>query len=144
MSISSPARTGTCMWVMSRRMAKVLRDPGYLVRQIGLILVVGGAVPDLEVVAAADYGDVLRDAGVLEELRVQRHATGRVELDVVGASAEEAGQLATVGAERMHLGKKAVLEVVEALGREDRDTGVEPLRKDKSARERSPELRRNR
>src|SRR4051812_28598804 len=105
MSISSPARTGTCVRVMSRRMAKALRDPGDLVGQVGLVGCVRRSVPDLEVVAAADDGDVLRDAGVLEELRVQRHATGRVELDVIGAAAEEAGQPAAVGAERVHVGK---------------------------------------
>src|SRR5258708_31715765 len=98
---------------MSRRMAKALRDLGDLVRKVGLIGCVRRAVPDLEVVTAADHDDVLRDAGVPQQLPVQRYATGRVEVDVEGAAAEEAGEPAAVCAEGVHVRKKAVLEAVE-------------------------------
>src|SRR3954468_16594962 len=93
MSISSPARTGTCVRVISRRMAKALRDLLDLRVEVGLVGGVAGAVPDLEVVDGADHDDVLRDTRVLDERRVQRDAAGRVELDVERAAAEEAGEL---------------------------------------------------
>src|SRR3954447_23166327 len=143
MSISSPARTGTCVRVISRRMAKALRDLLDLRVEVGLVGGVAGAVPDLEVVDGADHDDVLRDARVLVERRVQRDAAGRVELDVERAAAEEAGELAAVGAEWVHFGNEAVLEAVEPFRREDRDTGIEPLRENQSIGELRPELGRD-
>src|SRR4051812_16468502 len=103
MSISSPARTGTWVRVMSRRMAKALCDAGDVVGQVGLVVGVGGAVPDLGVVDVADDDDVFRDPPVLEQRRVERDAAGRVELDVEGAAAEEAGEPAALGAEGVHV-----------------------------------------
>src|SRR5947209_12463412 len=91
MSINSPASTGTCVRVMSRRMAKALRDLCDLVRQCVLVVRVAGAVPDFEVITAADDDDVPADRRVLEQLGVERHPAGRGEVEVVGAAAEEAG-----------------------------------------------------
>src|SRR5213080_3725301 len=73
-SISSPARTGTCVRVMSRRMAKALRYLDDLAIQLLLIRVPAAAVPDLDVVEVADHHHVLLDPGVLEQLLAERHA----------------------------------------------------------------------
>src|SRR6478752_1228727 len=93
MSISSPASTGTCARVMSRRMAKAFCEPRNLVGEVGLVLGEAPPIPDLEVVARADDDDLARragDAGVLEELRAESDAARRVELCVERAAAEEA------------------------------------------------------
>src|SRR3954469_21128431 len=99
MSISSPARTGTCMRVMSRRIANALRDLGDLGWKAGLVVRVTGAIPDLEVVVGAENHDVFRDPGVLQQRPVQGRPAGGVELDVEGAAVEEAVQLAALRAE---------------------------------------------
>ena len=49
-------------------MAKALSDACDVVWEVGLILCVAGAVPDLEVVDVADDDDVLRDAAVIQKL----------------------------------------------------------------------------
>src|ERR687893_2138887 len=65
-SISSPARTGTCTRVMSRRIAKALRHLPDL-RVEGLLLLLPALLrPDLEVIPNADHHDLLADPGVLE------------------------------------------------------------------------------
>src|SRR3954449_6333871 len=79
-SISSPARTGTCVRVMSRRMAKALRDLDDLAIQLLLIRLPAAAVPDLDVVEVAAHHDLLLDPGVLDQGLVDRDAAGRVEL----------------------------------------------------------------
>src|SRR5256885_14332568 len=66
-SISSPASTGTCVRVMSRRMAKALSDPGYLLVERIPLLEPAAAVPDLEVVEVADDHDLALDPGVLDQ-----------------------------------------------------------------------------
>src|SRR2546423_9123679 len=71
-SISSPARTGTCVRVMSRRMVKALGDLLDLAYYAGLRLGPAPAIPDLDVVAVADGDDLLLDPRVLEERLVQR------------------------------------------------------------------------
>src|SRR5215211_8566010 len=65
-SMSSPARTGTCARVMSRRMAKALSDPDDLVRQLPLIGLPGLPIPHLEVIEVADQDDLLLDPRVRE------------------------------------------------------------------------------
>src|SRR3954471_6116019 len=65
-SISSPARTGTCARVMSRRMAKALCDPDDLAIQFLLVGLPAGAIPDLDVVQVAHHDDLLLDPRVLE------------------------------------------------------------------------------
>src|SRR4051794_9464637 len=76
MSISSPASTGTCVRVMSRRMAKALRDLVHLRVEFGHLGFVAGTVPDLQVVDGADNHDVLADVRVCDQRRVQSHAAG--------------------------------------------------------------------
>src|ERR687896_819839 len=79
-SISSPASTGTCVRVMSRRMAKAL---GHLpdLRVEGLLLALPAlAAPYLEVVADPDHDDVLLDRGVGQQRRRQGDPPGAVEL----------------------------------------------------------------
>src|SRR3954454_1956922 len=97
-SISSPARTGTCARVMSRRMAKALRHLLDL-RVEGLLLLLPAVLrPDLEVVPHADHHDLLLNRRVREERRRQRHATARVQLDVEGVALVEARDAPVVGA----------------------------------------------
>ena len=98
-SISSPARTGTCARVMSRRMAKSLSDPDDLVRQLVLIRLPGRPTPDLEVIEVADQHDLLVDPRVREQRSVQRHAARGVELDVprVARSSASARRSAPTG-----------------------------------------------
>src|SRR5215210_3219219 len=89
-SISSPARTGTCARVMSRRIAKTLCHLPDL-RVEGLLLLLPALLrPHLEVVPHADHHDLLLDARVREERRRERHAAARVQLDVEGVPLVEA------------------------------------------------------
>src|SRR5919206_366518 len=81
-SISSPARTGTCVRVMSRRMAKALSDPGDLLVERAALLAPAAPVPDLEVVEVADDHYLAIDPRVLDQRRVERHAARGVELRV--------------------------------------------------------------
>src|SRR3954464_6246821 len=92
MSISSPARTGTCVRVMSRRMAKALRDSRDLVGQVGLVGGTTRAVPDLQVIAVAHDEDVFGDPSVVEQRRAEVDAPAQVELGVEGPAAEEAAE----------------------------------------------------
>src|SRR4051794_34148402 len=66
-SISSPARTGTWVRVMSRRMAKALRDLHDLAIQLLLVRLPAGAVPHLDVVEVAHHHHVLLDPRVLDQ-----------------------------------------------------------------------------
>src|SRR5215207_9653981 len=72
-SISSPARTGTCARVMSRRIAKALGHLPDLRVEGALLLLPALLGPDLEVVADPDHDDLLLDAGVLEQRRREDH-----------------------------------------------------------------------
>src|SRR5918994_7091446 len=65
-SISSPARTGTCARVMSRRIAKPLRHLPDLRVESVLLLLPALLRPDLEVVAYSHHHDLLLDPGVVE------------------------------------------------------------------------------
>src|SRR5215210_5944830 len=100
-SISSPARTGTCARVMSRRMAKALRHLPDLRVQCVLLLLPALLRPDLEVVPHAHDEDLLLDPRVLKERRRQRHPAGRVELDLERVALVEARQLAVLRAHRV-------------------------------------------
>src|SRR3954468_7596342 len=95
-SISSPARTGTCVRVMSRRMAKALRDLDDLAIQLLLVRLPAPAVPDLDVVEIADDHHVLLDARVLEQRLAERDAAGRVEVDVPRVAREVAREAAAL------------------------------------------------
>src|SRR4051794_6706385 len=91
-SISSPARTGTCVRVMSRRMAKALRDLDDLAIQLLLIRLPAGAVPHLDVIEVPDHDDVLLDARVVEQRLAEGHAAGGIEVDVPRVAREVARQ----------------------------------------------------
>src|ERR671914_190069 len=95
-SMSSPARTGTCERVMSRRIAKTLRHLPDLRVESLLLLVPALLRPDLEAVPHADHHDLLLDPGVAEQRRRQRHAPARVQLDLAGVALVEARQPAVV------------------------------------------------
>src|SRR5215208_5483780 len=95
-SMSSPARTGTCARVMSRRIAKALRHLPDL-RVEGVLLLLPAILrPHLEVIPHPDHHDLLLDARVREERRRQRHAAAGVELDVEGAALEVTREPAVV------------------------------------------------
>src|SRR4051812_14761039 len=127
-SISSPARTGTCARVMSRRMAKALRYPDDLAIERLLVLLPAAAVPDLDVVEVADHHDLLRDAGMGEERRVECHPAGRVELRVPRVAREVARQRAALAADRVEVREKAVGPGLEDVRSPDGDAGLERLR----------------
>src|SRR5689334_19048096 len=114
-SISSPARTGTCVRVMSRRMAKALCDLDDLAIQVLLVRVPAGPVPDLDVVEVADHDDVLLDARVLEQRLAEGHAPGRVEVDVPRVAREVAREAAALLADRVEVPEEALRPLLEGL-----------------------------
>src|SRR3954465_4105893 len=123
-SISSPARTGTCARVMSSRMAKALCDPDDLAIQALLVLLPAGAVPDLDVVEVADHDDLLRDARMPEERRVECHPAGRVELRVPRVAREVASERTALAADRIQVREEALGPRLERVRRPDRDAGL--------------------
>src|SRR3712207_4104571 len=131
-SISSPASTGTCARVMSRRMAKALRYPDDLAIERLLVLLPAAAVPDLDVVEVADHDDLLRDAGMRQERRVECHPAGRVELDVPRVAREVARELPALAADGVQVRQEALGPGLEGLGRPDRHAGLERLRQNRS------------
>src|ERR671921_1461420 len=142
-SMSSPASTGTCARVMSRRIAKALRHLPDLRVEGALLLLPALLRPDLEVVAHTDHHDLLLDAGVLEERWRQRHAPARVELDVEGVALEEAREPAIVRPHRVERAERALDDRLVRLGGPDRDAGFEVLRENGATGERRAEPGRN-
>src|SRR3954465_6673482 len=142
-SMSSPARTGTCARVMSRRMAKALRDPDDLAIQALLVLLPAGAVPDLDVVEVADHDDLLRDARMLEQRRGECHPAGRVELDVERVAREIAREGAPLAAHRVQVAEEALGPCLEGVRGPDGHAGLERLRENHSTREGGTEFRRH-
>src|ERR671914_2769923 len=122
-SISSPARTGTCARVMSRRIAKALRHLPDLRVESLLVLLPALLRPDLEVVPHADHHDLLLDARVREERRWHRHAAARVEVDLEGVALEEARHLAVLRAHRVQAAQRALDDRLVGLRRPDREAG---------------------
>src|SRR5947207_9182524 len=98
-SISSPARTGTWVRVMSRRMAKALCDLDDLGAQLVLVRQPFVAVPDLKVVDHAHEHHVFLDLAVRDERGVERDPAGGVELRVERPARKKARELAALGAE---------------------------------------------
>src|SRR4051812_11489148 len=139
-SISSPARTGTCVRVMSRRMAKALRNPDDLAIERLLRLLPGVAVPDLDVVEVADHDDLLRDARMPQERRVECHPAGRVELRVPRVAREVASERTALAADRIQVREEALGPRLERVRRPDRDAGLERLCQNDSIREGGTEL----
>src|SRR3954454_17222353 len=80
MSISSPARTGTCVRVMSRRIAKALRHLPDLRVESLLLAQPALLAPDLQVVSHAHHHDLLVDPRVAHKRRRKCHAAGGFEL----------------------------------------------------------------
>src|SRR3954453_2645174 len=139
-SISSPARTGTCVRVMSRRMAKALRDLDDLAIQLLLVRLPAAAVPDLDVVEIADHDHVLLDPRVLHERLAEGHATGRVELHVPRVPREVAREAAALLGDRVEVAEEALGPLFEGLWCPDRHAGLERLRENHSIAEGGPEL----
>src|SRR3954453_17703541 len=139
-SISSPAKTGTWVRVMSRRMAKALRDLDDLAIQLLLVRLPAGAVPDLDVVEVADHDDFLLDPGVLHQRLAERHAAGRVELHVPRVPREVAREAAALLRDRVEVAEEALGPLLEGGRRPDRDAGLERLRENHSIAEGGPEL----
>src|SRR4051794_35003320 len=142
-SISSPARTGTCARVMSRRIAKSLRHLLDLRVESLLLLLPAVLRPDLEMVAHAHHHDLLLDPRVREERRRKRHAAARVELDVEGVALIEARDAPVVGADRVQRAEGALDDPLVRVGGPDRDAGLRVLGENGSTGEGRAEPGRN-
>src|SRR3954449_6928541 len=139
-SISSPARTGTWVRVMSRRMAKALRDLDDLAIQLLLVGVPAAAIPDFDVVEIADHDDFLLDPGVLHQRLAEGHAAGRVELHVPRVPREVAREAAALLRDRVEVAEEALGPLLEGLWCPERHAGLERLRENHSIAEGGPEL----
>src|SRR3954449_4431763 len=139
-SISSPASTGTWVRVMSRRMAKALRDLDDLAIQLLLVRVPAPAIPDLDVVEVADHDDLLLDPGVLHQRLAEGHAAGRVELHVPRVPREVAREAAALLRDRIEVAEEALGPLLEGLWCPERHAGLERLRENHSIAEGGPEL----
>src|SRR4051794_14723848 len=139
--MSSPASTGTWVRVMSRRMAKALRDLDDLAIQLLLVRLPAAPIPDLDVVEIADHDDVLLDPGVLDQRLPEGHAAGRVEIDVPRVPGEVAREAAALLAHGVQVAEKALRPLLERGGRPDRDAGLERLGENHSVGEGRAELR---
>src|SRR3954464_3816131 len=105
-SINSPARTGTCVRVMSRRMAKALRDLDDLAIQLPLIRLPAASIPHLDVVEVADHHHVLIDCRVLEQRLAEGHPAGRIEVHVPRVAGEVAREAAALPADRLYVAEE--------------------------------------
>src|SRR3954464_6467865 len=112
-SISSPASTGTCVRVMSRRMAKALRDLDDLAIQLLLVRLPAAAIPHLDVVEIADHDDVLLDPRVFDQRLPEGHAAGRVEVDVPRVAGEVARETAALLAHGVQVAEEALRPLLE-------------------------------
>src|SRR3954452_41299 len=142
-SINSPARTGTCVRVMSRRMAKALRDLDYLAIQLPLIRLPAASIPHLDVVEVADHHHVLLDPRVLEQRLAEGHPAGRIEVHVPRVAGEVAREAAALPADRVQVAEEALRPLLERRRRPDRDAGLERLGENHSVGEGRAELRRH-
>src|SRR4051812_37048901 len=143
-SISSPARAGTWVAVMSSRMAKAAGDVGKLIRKRLVVVGPRAAAPDLEAVARARHHDVLGQLAVLEQEARDADAARRVELGVQRVRGEEAVQLARLLRQWVQARERRVHVAVVALRRPDLHAALDPLREDDALAQRSPELGRDR
>src|SRR3954451_24686066 len=139
-SISSPARTGTWMRVMSRRIAKALRHLPDLGVEALLLAQPLLAAPDLEVVAHAHPHALLADPGVAHQRGWKGHASGGVELHLEGVALVEARELAVLGAHRVQAAERALDDRLVAVGGPHRHAGLRVLGENHSGGERGPEL----
>src|SRR3954468_13925263 len=143
-SISSPARTGTWVAVMSSRMAKAGSDVGKVMRKRLVVVGPCGAVPDLEAVARACHDDLLAQPPVVEQEARHHHPPRRVELRVERVRGEEATQLARRFRQRIHPGERRLHVTVVGGRRPHLHAALDPLREHHTIRQRRPELRRDR
>src|SRR3954469_15319786 len=143
MSISSPARTGTWMGVMSRRIAKALSHlPDLRVERLLLGAPALGA-PDLEVVPHPDDDDLLGDAGVRQQRRGHGHAAAPVERNLERVALVEAAELAVLRAHRVQVRERARDDRLVVGRRPEREAGLGVLGENGSVLEERAEARRN-
>src|SRR3954451_19825928 len=143
MSISSPARTGTWMGVMSRRIAKALRHlPNLRVERLLLGAPALGA-PDLEVIAHPDDDDLLLDAGVRQQRRGHGHASAPVERDLEGVALVEAAQLAVLRPHRVQVRERARDDRLVVGGSPKGEAGLRVLGENRSVLEERAEASRD-
>src|SRR5215211_3774541 len=107
-SISSPASTGTCVRLMSRRIAKPLRHLPDLGVQCVLLRPPTLSPPHLQMVTHADHHHLLFDPCVPDEGRRQCDPSGGVQLDLEGVALVEARELAVLGAHRIQVAERAL------------------------------------
>src|ERR1700744_2693462 len=100
-SISSPARTGMCVFVMSRSVAKARCEVGDTGQDVLEVLGIAAAVPDLQALAGAGDHDLLADAGIVKERSRDHHAVGGIQLGVKRGVEEETLELAGLRRERV-------------------------------------------
>src|SRR4051812_33043615 len=124
---ASSASTGTCWAVMSSRLTKGGGDVEDLVGQGVVVGRPGVAVPDLQAVLGARDGDLLAEAGVLEQLRRDHHAPRAVELAREGIGGEVGAQLAGLRSERVDAVERAAHALLVVLGRPELDALLDAL-----------------
>src|SRR3954470_10317747 len=124
---ASSARTGTCWAVMSSRLTKGGGDVEDLVGERVVVGRPGVAVPDLQAVLGARDGDLLAEAGVLEQLRRDHHAPRAVERAGEGVGGEVGAQLAGLRSERVDAVERAAHALLVVLGRPELDALLDAL-----------------
>src|SRR3954454_7668580 len=122
-SMSSPARTGMWLAVISASMTQALGDLLDLAGEGGVEVRPRLAVPDLDVVAGADDDDVLAQRGVIGEEARHADAAGAVELGIVRVGGEEGAESARLAGERVAALECGLHAPVEVLGRPQLDAG---------------------
>src|SRR5919109_2158957 len=138
-SINSPASTGTCVRVMSRRIAKPLRHLPDLGVQSLLLALPALAPPDLQVVSHPDHHDLLLYPCMPEQRRGKGHPAGPVQLDLEGVALVEARELPVLRSHWVQSVERAFDDRLVGVGRPHRHTGLGVLGENHSAREGRPE-----
>ena len=125
-------------------MAKSRGDRQHVVVELLVVVRPGGAVPELEVVARADHGDLLRQPRVLHQEARDHHAAGGVELSGHRVRREVELQLAGLLRERVHALQGGHAEGLVVRGLPERDAPLDALRQHEPGAEVRPEAGRNR
>src|SRR5262245_35757189 len=139
-STTSWARTGTWSVALGKAFGNILSTP-FDLRELAAPRL---AVPDLDVVVDAGDHDLASQPGVLDERRRDVHAPLLVELPLGRAGEEEALHAAPFLAQRVERGEAAPDEAVPRALRVRVEAPVHAAGHDDPARERGPELRRER
>src|SRR5918999_3976873 len=126
-SISSAASTGTCVRLMSRRIAKALGHLPDLGVQRLLLSTPTLFAPHLQVIAHANHHDLLLDPRVPKERRRQGHSARAVQVDLERVALVEARQLAVLGAHRVQLAQRPLDDRLVGLRGPDGDAGLRVL-----------------